>query len=430
MAGAPSRIKEWRVDLLLVTSATRRASAALAAVASVALVLVGSAYAETRIGQGSKPSDQPPALDGSFVGDLQQVRITYDSSGTLTATVRFYQPIPSQAWRYGLEVKVGEGPTCVPAVMASEAIGTATPNPFPGQEFWVEVAGYQGGTSVAQTISADMYETSFTFSNPAIANRDFRCASADIFVNGASYDNLPTFYFDGYAPPPPPSPVGITVTDSWLNTTQAGVDRVTSFPSTVGQVYLHLAFGSPVAGSHALTTQWFTPSGASWPGCSGPIGQGWTFLYCFSNVGASGPLGGIWQVSYSIDGTSLGSIKFAVSAPTTSPPTAPPPSPSPVTVRLSAGKVELTKAQAGKHFTASVVITQADTTKGVQGRVTCAARLGEKSLPALRHSTSVTGKASCTWRLPNNARGKRLTGAIAETYRSARVSRPFSAKVS
>jgi hypothetical protein len=280
----------------------------------VALLLAPSAFADTRSGQGSKASDQPPALDGGFVGDLGQVRVVYDTTGTLTATVRFYQPIPAEAWSYYLEVRVGEGANCATVVTAGEAVGTITPNPFPGQEFWVEVAGYQGGVTVPQTISADGRETSFTFSNPAISNRDLRCASADVLLNYAPHDLLPSFWFDGFAPAPPPPPL--------------------------------------------------------------------------------------------------------------------PPAPAPSPVKLSASKLQLSKATPGQLFSVSTVITNASTGQGAQGTVSCAASLGGKQLSGARHTSSASGKATCAWRLQKNARGKQLRGTISATYHRARVSRRFSVRVS
>jgi hypothetical protein len=182
-----------------VDSAVLRAAALIVACA-VGLGVVQSALADTRSGQGTDARDQQPALDGSFVGDLESLSVSYDTSGLLTATVRFYQPIPANAWDYRLEVKVGTGTNCRPAIDAEQAIGTSSQNLFSDQGFWVTLAGYQGGVFVPQSFSSDGREVSFTFSSHAIADHDFRCASADVLYNYKPHDDLAKFFFVGYAP--------------------------------------------------------------------------------------------------------------------------------------------------------------------------------------------------------------------------------------
>ena len=103
------------------------------------------------------------------------------------------------------------------------------------------------------------------------------------------------------------------------------------------------------------------------------------------------------------------------------------PPPSPPT--LTAGTVQLTSARAGKPFTASMVVTDADTGAPVKGKVTCTGKLAGKVLRASRQSSSSSGKASCTWSLPKSAHGKRFRGSISESFRGSKVSRSFSTTV-
>ena len=94
---------------------------------------------------------------------------------------------------------------------------------------------------------------------------------------------------------------------------------------------------------------------------------------------------------------------------------------------LVASKAVLSKATAGKRFTASTVVTNDG--EGVQGTVTCSARLGGKALPAGKGSAAASGKATCSWRLPAAAHGKSLAGRISVSYQGASVARSFSTKV-
>jgi lysophospholipase L1-like esterase len=108
-------------------------------------------------------------------------------------------------------------------------------------------------------------------------------------------------------------------------------------------------------------------------------------------------------------------------------PTAPPPPPG--ALRLKASKPKLSRSAAGKAFTASMLVTRADTGKRVKGRVSCQGRLGGKSLRARSHSSSSAGRSSCTWRLPVSARSKQFRGSITVSYQGAIVSRSFATKI-
>jgi hypothetical protein len=105
-----------------------------------------------------------------------------------------------------------------------------------------------------------------------------------------------------------------------------------------------------------------------------------------------------------------------------------PPPPPPPALRLKASKPTISKAVAGKAFSVSITVTNANTGKGVKGRVFCTGKLAGKPLPASRHSSTTSGKTSCTWQLPKTAHGKHFTGTIALTYKNVKVTRSFSAK--
>jgi lysophospholipase L1-like esterase len=108
-------------------------------------------------------------------------------------------------------------------------------------------------------------------------------------------------------------------------------------------------------------------------------------------------------------------------------PTTPPPPPSAVT--LKAGKPKLSRATAGKPFTAWMLVTNAATGKGVKGQVACRGQLSGKSVRAKRHSSSSSGRSTCTWQLPAAAHNKQFRGSITSTFQGAKVRRSFSTKV-
>jgi hypothetical protein len=108
-------------------------------------------------------------------------------------------------------------------------------------------------------------------------------------------------------------------------------------------------------------------------------------------------------------------------------PTAPPPPPSQPT--LKAGKPKLSRVTAGKPFTASMLVTNADTGNGVEGQVTCQGKLSGKSLRARSHSSSSSGASSCTWQMPAAAHDKQFTGSITVRIQGSEVSRSFSTNV-
>jgi len=79
--------------------------------------------------------------------------------------------------------------------------------------------------------------------------------------------------------------------------------------------------------------------------------------------------------------------------------------------------------------TALMLVTNADTGKEVKGQVTCQGRLSGKSLGARSHSSSSSGRSSCTWQMPATAHNKQFKGSITVRYQGSQISRSFSTKV-
>ena len=97
---------------------------------------------------------------------------------------------------------------------------------------------------------------------------------------------------------------------------------------------------------------------------------------------------------------------------------------------LTAAKLLVGKAVAGKSFTVSLTVKDKSTGRGVKGTVACTGKLAGKTLKASGRTSAASGKASCTWRLPTSARHKRFAGSIAVSYRGAKISRSFAKTVS
>ena len=104
----------------------------------------------------------------------------------------------------------------------------------------------------------------------------------------------------------------------------------------------------------------------------------------------------------------------------------PPPAVKP---KLTASKLTVGKAIAGKPFTVSTTVKNARTGHTIKGQVACTGKLNGKPLPATHHSSRTNGRTSCTWQLPKTAHGKHFTGTITDTYKAAKISRSFTVKI-
>ena len=91
-------------------------------------------------------------------------------------------------------------------------------------------------------------------------------------------------------------------------------------------------------------------------------------------------------------------------------------------------RLKLSPAKAGRIFNAEMTVIRSDFDSWLtEGKVTCKAKLGGKTL-AGRGAYFNEGVA-CSWRLPTNAGGKRLTGSRTVTYQGASANRTLSVRV-
>ena len=101
------------------------------------------------------------------------------------------------------------------------------------------------------------------------------------------------------------------------------------------------------------------------------------------------------------------------------------------TLRLSVTTFQTTPAapKAGGTLSASLAATENDTDAPIAGgSVSCRASVGGKAVAATAH-TVTNGVATCVWRVPKTAHGKRLTGTVTVALRGATATKSFSVKV-
>ncbi len=95
---------------------------------------------------------------------------------------------------------------------------------------------------------------------------------------------------------------------------------------------------------------------------------------------------------------------------------------------LGARAVTHDRARAGRSFTARMTVVRSDFDSALtEGAITCAARLGGK--PLAGRGRFAGSRVTCTWRLPKNARRKRLTGTVAVSFQGVEAKRAFAATV-
>jgi len=200
----------------VLTRVLRTALAALAAL----LVIAPAAFAETRTGAASDPQDQPENLNGPRKPDIEQVRVSFDTAGSINAVIRFYEPIGQSASGYKFEVVVAEAE-------AADSYFAGQCKSYSGARIFgfisssstaasMTVTGYDGTASVPQSISADGREIMLATSHGALAGKDYRCSTAEVYVPDEyghcnydcsrilyryTYDTVDTFYFGGFHPP-------------------------------------------------------------------------------------------------------------------------------------------------------------------------------------------------------------------------------------
>jgi hypothetical protein len=107
----------------------------------------------------------------------------------------------------------------------------------------------------------------------------------------------------------------------------------------------------------------------------------------------------------------------------------PPPPPPPGGVTLIVTGFSVGKPHSGKPFTVAEVVRVKQTGVAVKTKVTCSAKLAGKTIKPTKQGSVFSGRASCTWKLPKNTKGKSLKGSITAAYQGAKIKKTFSKTV-
>jgi PKD repeat protein len=194
----------------------------------------------------------------------------------------------------------------------------------------------------------------------------------------------------------------------------------------------------PIASINASPSSGQAPLTVKFDGSqsSDPDGQITAYAWQFGDGGTSS--GATVSHQYTRAGTftatltvtdDSGATASTTRAITASAPPPPPPPPPPAKPRLTASKLIVGKAVAGKAFTVSTTVKNSRTGRTVKGQVSCTGKLNGKPLATAHRSSRTNGKTSCSWQLPRTAHGKKFTGTITATYRGVKVSRSFAVTV-
>lgn len=263
------------------------------------------------------------------------------------------------------------------------------------------VLGFANGSSSIFSVSG----SNLTLITPASFSGSFANGVQTLSVNKADIGNATQFNFAIGTSGDQGSTVGDTAPDSgtwnYQVTIAPPVPTVASFAPASG------ATGTTVdvQGTHFTGATGVTFNGT--PDTTFVVNSDTDITAHVPSGASTGPI-----AVATPNGTATSSSNFTVAVPV---------------VKLVETKPVLSKAAAGKTFTVSAEVTNNGT--GVKGTVSCSAKLGGKPLGGAHHTSSVTGKATCSWKLPQSAHGKALTGSIGESYQGKSVKRSFSTKV-
>lgn len=218
---------------------------ALLLTACVMVIAAPGASAEIRTLAIDDPQDAVPTVSGTPNSpDISRLEARYDSSGSLTITVRYYNDAAtidrSQNYAFWGTFSVGgigtvgtqTGCAAIPGSLYGQHHVYATTTTFYDR---ASVSGYDGTLDFTRTTSPDNRTVTLTASSPSIANRDYRCMNyqlnarrystpeniysnydagcdcwytasvIDVVGQRGQYDTIGAAFFDGFAPPPPPA---------------------------------------------------------------------------------------------------------------------------------------------------------------------------------------------------------------------------------
>lgn len=97
-------------------------------------------------------------------------------------------------------------------------------------------------------------------------------------------------------------------------------------------------------------------------------------------------------------------------------------------LQLAGSKPTLDRAVAGRTLSARMTVVRSDLDIALtEGAIACSAKVGSKVLTG--SGRFVGNRVACTWRLPKNTRGKRISGTLAVLFQGVEAKRPFATTV-
>ena len=97
-------------------------------------------------------------------------------------------------------------------------------------------------------------------------------------------------------------------------------------------------------------------------------------------------------------------------------------------LRLAVEQFGMTMARPGKPFAVAMEVTRSDWDIALdEGKIACNATIAGTRLAG--RARFVTDLATCTWRLPKDARGKRVRGSVSVTFQGVTAKRSFTVRV-
>lgn len=167
----------------------RRAALTLLTFAAAALLGAGAlaapASAEIRSGVASDPVDVPTDINGvPSSADIESVRASYDTAGTLTLIATFFQPVG----RYNVSWGVAGSNCSVSTEAGGGAFASADPSSGTGT---LSVTGFSGFVPATVSVSADRRAVMLEATHPVLANRAFGCiySTSSSFTGSRHYDS-------------------------------------------------------------------------------------------------------------------------------------------------------------------------------------------------------------------------------------------------
>src|SRR3954447_21226906 len=166
------------------------------------------ALADVRQAALDDPRDTPQDVNGNYNHpDVQQVRVLYDTAGTVRVTVRLYDPVPQYGSPLSLGLRSHVG-ACSPSSTYDATVSMRLQR-APSNES-ITIQGLEGSIPLQQSVSDDGYEVTWEATHQALADRAYKCVTSGRVADGTSAaDSTPEFLLVGpgaYRAEPFPAP--------------------------------------------------------------------------------------------------------------------------------------------------------------------------------------------------------------------------------